>query len=232
MNTLPRVIERDSLLRKLMFRALEVEKMKDMAALRLQIRDERKALKDMPGSRPLSYRAWVEVQAMQHDAAAISQLRGWAYREKRNNRTSTISNNFILYAAADDIKPSQIRGYDSHVNRDGAVVYSSGGTPVLLDRGVLLEVADAPAEKGKNLVMALYISGQKSGEKVEVRGEKEFVQGTIKSIPHFNASSGKKVPLTNQVQRRMAGYNVPTNTDDAPHIPTNAAQNNKRFKPS
>lgn len=227
-----RLIERDPLLRKLMFRALEVEKMKDMAALRLQIRDERKALKESPDSRPLSYRAWVEVQATQHDAAAISQLRGWAYREKRKNRTSTISNNFILYAAADDIKPSQIRGYDSHVNRDGAVVYSSGGTPVLLDRGVLLEVADAPAEKGKNLVMALYISGQKSGEKVEVRGEKEFVQGTIKSIPHFNASSGKTVPLTNQVQRQMAGYNVPTNTDDAPHIPTNAAQNNKRFKPS
>lgn len=201
-----RMTERDPLLRKLMFRALEVEKMKDMAALRLQIRDERKALKEMPGSRPLSYRAWVEVQATGNDAAAISQLRGWAYREKRKNRTATISNNFILYAAADDIKPSQIRGYDSHVNRDGAVVYSSGGQPVLLDRGVLLEVADAPAEKGKNLVMALYISGQKSGEKVEIRGEKEFVQGTIKSIPHFNSTSGKTMPLTHPVQRQQAGY--------------------------
>ena len=227
-----RMTERDPLLRKLMFRALEVEKMKDMAALRLQIRDERNALKEKPDYRPLSYRAWVEVQATQHDAAAISQLRGWAYREKRKNRTSTISNNFILYAAADDIKPSQIRGYDSHVNRDGAVVYSSCGKPVLLDRGVLLEVADAPAEKGKNLVMALFISGQKSGEKVEVRGEKEFVQGTIKSIPHFNASSGKTVPLTNPVQRQMAGYNVPTNPDDVPHLPTNAAANNKPFKPT
>jgi hypothetical protein len=208
-----RMTERDPLLRKLMFRALEVEKMKDMAALRLQIRDERKALKEMPGSRPLSYRAWVEVQATGNDAAAISQLRGWAYREKRKNRTATISNNFILYAAADDIKPSQIRGYDSHVNRDGAVVYTSGGQPVLLDRGVLLEVADAPAEKGKNLVMALYISGQKSGEKVEVRGESSFVQGTIKSISHFNASSGKTVPLTHPTQRHQAGYDeLPRNS--------------------
>lgn len=201
-----RMTERDPLLRKLMFRALEVEKMKDMAALRLQIRDERNALKEKPDYRPLSYRAWVEVQATQHDAAAISQLRGWAYREKRKNRTSTISNNFILYAAADDIKPSQIRGYDSHINRDGAVVYSSCGKPVLLDRGVLLEVADAPTEKGKNLVMALYISGQKSGEKVEVRGDKTFVQETMKSIPHFNAASGKTVPLTHPEQRKQAGY--------------------------
>lgn len=124
-----------------MFRALEVEKMKDMAALRLQIREERKALKEMPGSRPLSYRAWVEMQATKHDAAAISQLRGWAYREKRNNRTAAISGNIILNSVADDIRPAQIRGYETQVNRDGAVVYSSGGNPVLLDRGLLIEVA-------------------------------------------------------------------------------------------
>lgn len=211
-----RLNERDPLLRKLMFRALEVEKMKDMAGLRLQIREERKALKEMPGSRCLSYRAWVEVQATQHDAAAISQLRGWAYREKRKNRTATISNNFILYAAADDIKPSQIRGYDTHVNRDGAVVYSSGGKPVLLDRGLFIEVADAPAEKGKNLAMALHISGQKSGEKVEVRGDKSFVQGTMQYIPHFNASSGKTVPLTHPAQRSMAGYDAPKVQQSSP----------------
>lgn len=133
------------------------------------------------------------MQATQHDAAAISQLRGWAYREKRMNRTARTSNNFILYATADDIKPSQIRDYYTHVNRDGAVVYSSGGKPVLLDRGLFIEVADAPAEKGQNLAMALHNSGQKSGEKVEVRGDKSFVQGTMQYIPHFNASSGKTV---------------------------------------
>ncbi|WP_133625178.1 TraI/MobA(P) family conjugative relaxase [Erwinia sp. LJJL01] len=224
-----RLNERDPLLRKLMFRALEVEKMKDMAGLRLQIRDERKALKEMPGSRCLSYRAWVEVQATQHDAAAISQLRGWAYREKRKNRTATISNNFILYAAADDIKPSQIRGYDTHVNRDGAVVYSSEGKPVLLDRGLFIEVADVPAEKGKNLAMALHISGQKSGEKVEVRGDKSFVQGTIQYIPHFNASSGKTVPLTHPAQRLQAGYDVvPQMRDNSPVSPSSTPN---RFTP-
>ncbi|UJT80893.1 relaxase/mobilization nuclease domain-containing protein (plasmid) [Edwardsiella piscicida] len=201
-----RMTERDPLLRKLIFRALEVEKMKDMAALRLQIRDERKALKAMPGYRPLSYRAWVEVQATSNDAAAISQLRGWAYREKRKNRTAAISDNIILHSVADDIRPSQIRGYDTNVNRDGAVVYSSGGKPVLLDRGLYIEVADAPAEKGKNLAMALHITGEKSGERVEVRGDKAFVQGTIQYIPHFNASSGKTVPLTHPVQRQQAGY--------------------------
>ncbi|WP_272689613.1 TraI/MobA(P) family conjugative relaxase [Providencia sp. PROV033] len=201
-----RLTERDPLLRKLMFRALEVEKMKDMAALRLVIRDERQALNARLDSRPLSYRAWVEMQAMAHDTAAISQLRGWAYREKRKNRTARISNNLILYAAADDIKPAQIRGYESHVNRDGAVVYTSGGKPVLLDRGIQFEIADAPEEKGKNQVMALQISGYKSGERMEVRGSREFVASMMKGIPIFNASAGKTVPLTHPVQRKMAGY--------------------------
>ncbi|PIJ52144.1 hypothetical protein BL250_00600 [Erwinia sp. OLTSP20] len=226
-----RMTERDPLLRKLMFRALEVEKMKDMAALRLQIRDERKALKEMPGSRPLSYRAWVEVQATGNDAAAISQLRGWAYREKRKNRTAAISDNIILHSVADDIRPSQIRGYDTNVNRDGAVVYSSGGKPVLLDRGLYLEVADAPAEKGKNLAMALHITGEKSGETVEVRGDKTFVQGTMQYIPHFNASSGKIVPLTHPVQRSMAGYDAPKEQQSSPAQSMNTPARHTAPKP-
>lgn len=226
-----RMAERDPLLRKLMFRALEVEKMKDMAALRLQIRDEKKALKAMPGSRPLSYRAWVEVQATGNDAAAISQLRGWAYREKRKNRTLAISDNIILHSVADDIRPSQIRGYDTCVNRDGAVVYSSGGKPVLLDRGLYIEVADAPAEKGKNLAMALHITGEKSGETVEVRGDKAFVQSTIQYIPHFNASSGKTIPLTHPAQRQKAGYRLQMQSGQDISSTTHNVQSNKPFKP-
>ncbi|ALX97524.1 hypothetical protein AV650_28680 (plasmid) [Serratia fonticola] len=226
-----RMTERDPLLRKLMFRALEVEKMRDMAALRLQIRDERKALKEMPGSRPLSYRAWVEVQATGNDAAAISQLRGWAYREKRKNRTAPISDNIILHSVADDIRPSQIRGYDTNVNRDGAVVYSSGGKPVLLDRGLYIEVADAPAEKGKNLAMALHITGEKSGETVEVRGDKAFVQRTIQYIPHFNASSGKTVPLTHPVQRQKAGYTSEMQSERGASSNSNTLQSQQTPKP-
>ncbi|UIA94561.1 hypothetical protein LU632_26205 (plasmid) [Erwinia tracheiphila] len=69
-----RLSQRDPLLRKLTYRALEVEKMKDMAALRLQLQDERKALKARPDARPLPYGAWVEeCRQRQHDAAAISQ---------------------------------------------------------------------------------------------------------------------------------------------------------------
>lgn len=33
---------------------------------------------------PLSYRQWVEQQAAQGDRAAVSQLRGWDYRDRRS----------------------------------------------------------------------------------------------------------------------------------------------------
>lgn len=135
-----------------------------------------------------------------------------------------ISDNIILHSVADDIRPSQIRGYDTTVNRDGAVVYSSGGKPVLLDRGLYIEVADAPAEKGKNLAMALHITGEKSGETVEVRGDKAFVQGTIQYIPHFNASSGKMVPLTHPVQRQKAGYTTEMQSEHGASSTTNTLQ--------
>lgn len=226
-----RLRERDPLLRKLMFRALEVEKMKDMAALRLKVRDERQALKDNPASRCLTYRGWVEVQAMQHDAAAISQLRGWAYREKRNNRTAPISGNIILNAVADDIKPPHIRGYDTQVNRDGAVVYSSEGKPVLLDRGARIEVANVLEEKGKSLMAALHIGSVKSGEKVEVRGEPGFVQGTMALIPRFNASTGKTVPLTHPIQRRLAGYDRQQDKSRQTEIKTHAPRQEPGPKP-
>lgn len=192
-----RLTQRDPLLRKLMYRALEVERMKAMAALRLQVQEERNALKLSPASRCLTYRAWVEVQAAVHfDAAAVSQLRGWAYREKKGNRTKPISKNILVHAVADDVKPVPIRGYQTQIHRDGAVVYVSGDKPVLIDRGVFIEVGNAPEERGKPLEMALHISDMKSKERLEIRGEAGFVNGTHHAIKRFNQVSGKALYLT------------------------------------
>lgn len=128
-------------------------------------------------------------------------------------------------------RSSRIRGYDTQVHRDGAVVYSSEDKPVLLDRGVFIEVADVSAEKGKNLAMALHITGQKSGDKVKVRGDKGFVQGTLSIIPHFNASSGKTVPLTHSAQRIAAGYDANTRQDARDSSQANTARPNVPPRP-
>ncbi|ELR5395911.1 relaxase NikB, partial [Salmonella enterica subsp. enterica serovar Kentucky] len=38
---------------------------------------------------PPSYRQWVEIQAAQGDRAAVSQLRGWDYRDRRKDKSRT-----------------------------------------------------------------------------------------------------------------------------------------------
>lgn len=231
-----RLTQRDPLLRKLMYRALEVEKMKAVAALRLQVREERNALKLLPSSRCLTYRAWVEVQAAVHfDAAAVSQLRGWAYREKKGNRTKPISSNMFLHSVADDISPPGMRGYERRVNRDGAVVYMSGEKPVLIDRGPYVEVASAPEEKYKHIALAMHISGLKSGERVEVIGERQYRKDTLDYVRHTSVKNGKPVPLTHPQQRMEAGCHQPSanrpERENHVDVPLSKVQNHPFPKP-
>ncbi|MEJ3464871.1 MobA relaxase/mobilization protein, partial [Escherichia coli] len=62
---------------------------------------------------PLSYRQWVEQQAVQGDRAALSQLRGWDYRDRRKDKRRT-------------------------TNADRCVILCEpGGTPLYEDTGVL-----------------------------------------------------------------------------------------------
>ncbi|RYF36273.1 MAG: relaxase, partial [Cytophagaceae bacterium] len=67
----------DPLLRKLMYRVAEFERMKAMAELRIELRQERQELADKGLLRSLPYRAWVEQEALKGDVAAVSQLRGF-----------------------------------------------------------------------------------------------------------------------------------------------------------
>lgn len=70
-------------MRKLMYHIVEFEREKSMAALRIELKAERQKLYDEGRMRPLTYRARTEQQALHGDQAALSQLRGWAYRQNR-----------------------------------------------------------------------------------------------------------------------------------------------------
>ncbi|MDI8083848.1 penicillin-binding transpeptidase domain-containing protein, partial [Salmonella enterica subsp. enterica serovar Kentucky] len=50
---------------------------------------------------------WVEIQAAQGDRAAVSQLRGWDYRDRRKDRsrTTTTDRCVVLYPPASTVKP-------------------------------------------------------------------------------------------------------------------------------
>ncbi|WP_099351008.1 TraI/MobA(P) family conjugative relaxase, partial [Erwinia amylovora] len=122
---------RDPLMRKLMYRVAEFEKMKAMAELRLQLREERQTLKESGEGRPLSWKSWVEREAVKGNAAALSQMRGWAYREKRaahQQRNAWPEPNAVIhYGPGDDVPTFKSSEHETRLLRDGTVSYLRDG---------------------------------------------------------------------------------------------------------
>lgn len=84
-------LELDSKLqRKAMYSIIAFEAMKAKQQLKYDISLMRKKLRDDPNNKRLTYREWVAIEAQNGDSAAISQLNGWNYAEKRRKRREAI----------------------------------------------------------------------------------------------------------------------------------------------
>jgi len=205
----------DPLLRKLMYNIVEVEKMKAMSVLRQTIKEERAAFRADPDNRRLSYRAWVEQQAISHDQAAIAQLRGWAYRLKRHAKTSSISSDAIVCAVADDTPAFKLDGYMTSVTRDGTVQYSRHGEVKVQDRGSRIEIAYGCSDSTDNIAAGMALAEHKSGEQLRFEGEPAFVSQSCSMVTWFNEGGDKPLPLTDPLQRVLSGYAPQTTTAEA-----------------
>ncbi|MCB5310568.1 TraI/MobA(P) family conjugative relaxase [Yersinia massiliensis] len=198
----------DPLLRKLTYHIIEVERMKAIAALRIALKAEKKVFNANPENRRLSYRAWVEQQALNHDQAAIAQLRGWSYRLKRANKTPPLSENGIRCAAADDCRPFNLEGYDTQINRDGVIQYRHDGIVQVQDRGERIEIANPFISDGQHIAGAMTIAEEKSGEVMVFEGSRTFVNQACGLVGWFNEGGEKPLPLSDPQQRILAGYEV------------------------
>lgn len=67
--------------RKLMYNLAEFKRLQAVANLRLSLREERNGFR--AANPRLSYREWVEQEALKGDKAALSQMRGFAYSPGR-----------------------------------------------------------------------------------------------------------------------------------------------------
>ncbi len=179
----------DPLLRKLMYRVAEVERMKAMASLRIELREDRRMLADKGLLRPLSYRPWVEQQALKGDLAAVSQLRGLAYREKRKQKLSAADlDRTIVAGKADDTKYYQPRSHTSQLRRDGTIEYLRDGAVGVVDHGDRVEIKPQyqDYDSRANFHLAVDLVGRKSGERIEVKGTDGFVDRVLAAGCDFN----------------------------------------------
>ncbi|MDI9265940.1 relaxase/mobilization nuclease domain-containing protein [Serratia sp. PF2-63] len=190
---------RDPLMRKLMYRVAEFEKMKAMAELRLQLREERQALKETGEGRPLSWKSWVEREAVKGDAAALSQMRGWAYREKRAARQQRNAwpepNAVIHYGPGDDVPTFKSSEHETRLLRDGTVSYLRDGKPAVTDFGDRVEVYPAPDSKSDrfNNDLAAELTAWRSGDNTILSGEQKAVNRVLYSgvVRNINKDNGR-----------------------------------------
>ncbi|QLG96747.1 relaxase/mobilization nuclease domain-containing protein (plasmid) [Pseudomonas yamanorum] len=215
----------DPLLRKLMYRVAEFERMKAMAELRIELRQERQVLSDKGLLRPLTYRRWVELEALDGDPAAVSQLRGFAHRETRKKRAlEQQQGNFILAGKADDTHVGDPATHTSRLYRDGTIEYLRDGVAGVVDHGGWVEIKPgfADYDDSANYRLAVNLVSIKSGERGEVVGDDEFVDRVLEMACDFKHTNDQyyEFPVTDPGQlawyesiersyRRKSGYEQP-----------------------
>lgn len=215
---------RDPLMRKLMYRVAEFEKMKAMAELRLQLREERQGLSETGANRPLSWKSWVEREAIKGDAAALSQMRGWAYREKRAARKQGSAwpepNAVIHYGPGDNVPAIKSSEHETRVLRDGTVSYLRDGKPAVTDFGDRLEVyaaSDSISDRFNN-DLAAELTARRSGDNTTLSGEPKAVNrvlysGVIRNVNNrddhvFKVSDPKLMASVHATEDSLRNQNV------------------------
>lgn len=189
----------DPQIRRLAYNIIAFEKMQKEAALRLQLREERATLHAAGKLRPMTYRGWVEQEAVKGDVAAISQLRGWHYRSKRKGFPT---NSIVYCAPADDVGIMEAPEFEATVRRDGVVVYGRNGWAEVADYGDRLEVV-TPKEI-PSMWFAVGAASLKSGEHVSFSNDPDFRARACRTVAEFNREfPSRRLALQEPEQRRI-----------------------------
>jgi hypothetical protein len=164
--------------RKANYSVIAFEMARERERLKLRIQSERLDLRKEVKAQRLSFREWVERQAANGDAAAISQLRGWAYAAKRKGQDlfgqDTDANAIKHASPVDPSAELNLVGSHYRVRRDGSVRYSfdqTGGG--FVDHGSVIEVPGTSIDR-MTLTAALIFARKKYGVAFEVSGSAQF----------------------------------------------------------
>jgi len=208
---------RDPQLRKLMYNLAEFKRMQRLADLRLEGRENRDGFK--AANPRLSYRDWVEQEALKGDAAAVSQMRGFAYAQSKSKKHSAALQsvtgfekvqNSILLSGRDDVAPivSDKQKVTPVLLKDGSVIYRDDNAGLVLDKGnvIFVESSSRSDNKAENVAVALTLTG--GTQSVVYRGQGEFKQygidRTVKAATVANNADAKKITFYDEEQNKYA----------------------------
>ncbi|MBB2984577.1 MAG: TraI/MobA(P) family conjugative relaxase [Paraburkholderia tropica] len=169
--------------RKAAYSVSAFERARELEVLREQQWAERNAL-----ARPQTWREWVEMMAQQGDEAAIAQLRGWAYAERRRRKGLPPPDlrNRITGLSVDDaepLPPKRARAMEHWSWRvdtaSGNVDYLHQGERQFTDEGwaVAFRSYDPEADV---MLAGLLLARQKFGPDIDVKGGEDFRERTVR----------------------------------------------------
>lgn len=175
--------------RKVRYSLAALEAAKQRAALRCELAAERQRLRDDPANRHRTYREWVAERAEAGEEAAVAQLRGWAYADKRHakhlhgleDRTDHAG-----FSPVDTVPPRDLVVLDRvaahRVMRDGSVHYRVGGHDAFTDYGRVMRMDrdnDLDADK---IVAMLVVAREKFGNRFALTGTPAFREAAMQAI--------------------------------------------------
>ncbi|OMT83201.1 relaxase [Burkholderia pseudomallei] len=179
----------DAAARNALYSVVAFETLRDRDRLRREIRRERQELYADPTNRRLSYREWVERQAADGDGAAIGQLRGFVYSEKRRTRelvralANDDADGVVHIADVDPVARNVANGLYFRVRRDGAVIYRlDDGRDAFIDLGRRIDVLAKGDGDDVSITTALRLAAEKYGGTFELTGSEEFKRRAIDII--------------------------------------------------
>lgn len=162
------------------------ERQARLSILAMQTVQERERIKAAgKPARMQSYKNWCAERAAAGDAAAIAQLRAWAYQDSRRRATAqqaereAMERGAILAGEIDTpVRPRVGDGISWSVDRrSGDVTYVIDGLDALRDTGRLVAVLQ-PAD-AKSIETGLKLAAQKFGPELTLSGPAEFQRRVV-----------------------------------------------------
>lgn len=156
-------------MRKAMYSIVALQTIQKKEALKKEIAKE-KIKRKKQNEKVLTFRQWVENKAAEGDAAAISQLRGWRYKEQQANKGL----NGISGQDGDPGKPAILENSKYKVLRNGNIQYLKNKEVAFIDNGQQISVTEKFKEDKSVLNEVLSLGRKRFGDNLVFSGSKEF----------------------------------------------------------
>lgn len=189
--------------RRTIYSLITLEAAQAREALKLQIAKEKAALRKDPTNQPLTYRDWVEVMAQQGDEAALAQMRGWAYAERRHRTQEDRARKSRADPGteSDDVPEDSfvfLKVMAHEIRRDGSVVYWQGNDRAFVDHGRAVRMVVGAEEHEANVLAALKFSQAKFRGTFRLTGDADYIAQAVELIARHKL----RVTLNDALQAR------------------------------